>query len=236
MASSTSNRSGDIGGGRNSLDSAAILKECCEQSVACRLQLVHCVYSVSATFFTLHEEWVEMVLPKDGESHLIQHAICCISFTYGTSYCAFLGCLVDVRQHTPGKVRIVATFPKQLTVTNLRQSFRVPVIESSGLETIIRTFDAQEFHVVAHNITESGMEVEFPERTDYGLTPGASVSVELRFRGEIVLRSAEVRRISENYCGLVFASPLDVQSQNAAARMRGIVLSLQQMWLKSRLN
>lgn len=237
MFTSTSNRSADVGGMRYSLESARILAECCEQSANCRFQLVHCVYSLHATFVSLHDEWIEILLPsKDGESYLIQHAICCISFSYGTSYCAFLGCLVDVRQDSPGHVRIVVTFPKQLTVTNLRQSFRVPVVDNAGLETTIRTATDREFRVIAHDITESGMEFELPAGIDPGFDAGSQLTVELRFRDEVVVRPAEIRRKIENRCGVAFSSPVDEQAQQQATRMRGIVLSLQQLWLRSRLN
>ena len=74
-----------------------------------------------------------MTLPSgDGDSRLVENAICCISFSYGASQCAFVGCIIDVRRSVPGEVRIVVRFPKLLVTTNLRQSFRVPVIGEVG--------------------------------------------------------------------------------------------------------
>ena len=237
MVTSTTNRSGDVGGTRHSLDAPTILVECCEQSVICRFQLVHCAFLTHATFVAMHEEWIEIRMPsQDGESSLIQHAICCISFSYGTSYCAFLGCLVDVRRKGNGDFQVFVTFPEQLVVTNLRHAFRVPVIEKSGLETILRTWQNQEFTVVARDITEEGIEIELPSGTDQGLTVGAPISIELKYRGEAVKRSAEVRRIiGKHLYSVAFVGGHDDQGQNQASRLRGIVLSLQQLWLRSRL-
>ena len=236
MTTSTPSRSSEVDGMRYSLDSTRILTECCEQSATCRFQLVHCVYSVHATFVAMHEEWIELQMPpNEGESPLIQHAICCISFSYGTSYCAFLGCLIDVRRMVPGELQIVVTFPKQLIVTNLRQSFRVPVVEKSGFETLIRTLKDEEYSVIARDITEGGIEVEFPPGTDPGLTIGSTISVEMRFKGEVVQRAATVRRTVDNRCGVAFVNAQDDNAQRQASRMRGMVLSLQQLWLRSRL-
>lgn len=236
MLTSTTNRSADAGGTRNSLDSRGILRECCEQSAICRFQLVHCAFLTHATFVAMREEWLEIRMPsQDGESSLIQHAICCISFSYGTSYCAFLGCLVDVRRRSNGDFLVFVTFPEQLVVTNLRHAFRVPVIEKAGLETIIHTWQNQEFTVIARDITEEGIEVELPGKSDPGLAVGASISVELKYRGEVVRRSAEIRRIIGKHCGIAFVGAQDDQGQNQSSRLRGIVLSLQQLWLRSRL-
>lgn len=235
MFTSTSNRPESVDGTRNSLDSTRILSECCEHLATCRFQLVHCVYSVHAKFMELREQWIEIQMPSnDGDSQLIEHAICCVSFSYGTSYCAFLGCLVDIRKNVPGQIRIVATFPKQLIVTNLRRTFRVPVIDNSGLETIIRTSKGEEFTVVTRDITEGGIEFESFTGIDAGISIGSKVSVEMKFRGEVVERSAEVRRVLDNRCGVAFDDIRDDHSQIQALQMRGIVLSLQQLWLRSR--
>ena len=131
---------------------------------------------------------------------------------------------------------MIATVPKELTITNLRQSFRVPVIRTAGLETIIRTEDDRTFIVNALDIAEAGLEVEFAGGDTSGLVIGAPVVVELGFRGEVIQRAAEIRRIHAGRCGLLFDNRSDEIGHRQAACVHGLVLSLQQHWLKSRLN
>jgi hypothetical protein len=236
FTSNLTSRSSNTSDTQCSLDAKRILGECCEQLSACRFQLVHCEYSVHATFAATFPDYIELaVSSSESDEPIHPQAICCISFSYGTSYCAFLGCLIDVRLVQRGEYRVCATTPKQLTVTNLRQSFRVPVIEASGLETTVRNGKGEAFSVVAHDITEQGIEIEFPSGSHHNCSLRSMVNVELKFRGEVVHRMAQVRRVIGDRCGLAFEAPSDAAGQKQASCMRGIVLSLQQLWLRSRL-
>ncbi len=236
MATKTSTRAVDRSDAEHSLDSSKVLTECCQQGTACRFQLVHSGYSAPAIFVPILAQGIELQISSDemGEP-LLPQAICCISFPYRTTFCAFLGCIVDVRQPKSKVRRVIVSVPQQLTTTNLRQSFRVPIIQHSGLETVVRTADNQQFVVDTHDIAQAGLEIEFAEGDPPRLSVGQSLSVELRFRGEVVQRTGDVRRIQGNRCGLLFGQNPDDGDHQQAARMNGIMLSLQQMWLKSRL-
>lgn len=219
------------------MGTAAILDDCCANSVVCRFQLAHSGDSMTASFHSQSRQGIEFVVspPENGRFPRSQ-AIVCVSFPFRTSFCAFLVCVTDVQQLNSGKCLVVSTVPEDVTITNLRQSFRVPVIRHSGLETILRTSDDQTFHVNALDIAESGIEVEFEAGTDSGLAVGSSVIVELRFRGEVIQRTAEVRRIYADRCGLYFENSADESGHRVAARLHGLVLAIQQLWLKSRLS
>lgn len=236
MVTAAPSRAGELGGTRYSMDAPKILAECCEQGTLCRFQLVHCEFSESATFCSTHDDWTELAMASTkGDEPIQLHSISCVSFSYGNSYCAFLGCLIDVRRPEPGELRIVVTTPSSLTVTNLRQSFRIPVIDQAGLETTIRTSEQKEFFVSARDISESGLEIEFAPETEHRLCVGASIIVKLKYRGEIVQRVAQVRRLFGDRCGIFFGNPTDEETRRQAAAMRGIALSLQQFWLRNRL-
>lgn len=218
------------------LESGRIVSECCEHGSSCRFQLVHSEFSLHATFVALHVDGSGLHLAlEDGGGSLNDHAICCVSFPYGTSFCAFLGCLIDVRPQVRGERLVVTTIPPMLTVTNLRRSFRVPVIEQAGLETIVQTPTGRKITVAARDITEDGTEIEIPDNVLHEFSPGTCVSIELKFRGDVVQRTAQVRRIERTRCGLSFNPPPEESEKRGAATMRGIVLSLQQLWLRNRL-
>ena len=236
MVISTSTVAGDSDSTSVELDVKRVLTDCCAQSASCRFQLVHSEFSMHATFLALHDVALELQLySEDVGGSLHSEAICCLSFPYGASFCAFLGRLIDVSNLELGERRVLCTVPPQLTVTNLRESFRVPVVEQAGLVTILCTPSNQRFTVSACDITEAGMEINFAAGDDHGLTVGTSVAVELQFRGKVVKRTAEIRRLVRNRCGLSFNRPSGATARQEAEQLRGIVLSLQQVWLKSRL-
>ena len=237
MAITSSTRVADIHDTRNSLDSEKVLSDCCEQGVVCYFQLVHCGCPARATFVAVHPHGIKLrISPEENDVLLLPQAMCCVSFTYRTAFCAFLGCLIEVDEPTSTGRDIVASVPQQLTTTNLRQSFRVPVIQDSGLETIVRTEDGKSFSAMVLDIAETGLEMEFATDARPALWVGTSLFVELRFRGEIVQRAAVVRRVAGVCCGLSYRrNPSNADEQRQANRMNGIVRSLQQMWLKSRI-
>ena len=107
----------------------------------------------------------------------------------------------------------------------------------SGLETKVRTSKNEERSQSSalRYLPNGGIEIELPLESAPILTVGSTIAIEMAFRGEVVQRGARVVAVRENRCGLAFLSPQDENSQRQAARTRGIVLSLQQLWLKSRL-
>lgn len=105
---------------RRETGSAKILEECCQRQAICRLHLVHCDFSAMAKFAAIVQELVEIQLPQiEDETILTNEAICCISFTDKATCLAFLGCLVDVKRDVPTAIRLVITFPPQMTISDL---------------------------------------------------------------------------------------------------------------------
>lgn len=235
MFTITKPRSGDVDDIKQQLESARILKECCENSEKCRFQLIHCMHMAHATFLSIQEDRLEIRMPsKGGDTQLIPEALCCISFAYGSFYCAFLGYVVAIRRIESDQTNCIITFPKQLNVTNLRRSFRVPIAENSGLKATIVTPQGHKVKVNPCDITEWGMEIEVVAAQDYGLEVGLMVEVELNFRDEVIQRTAEIRRSDESRCGLSFLELTGNDASRQASQLRSVVLSLQQLWLRSR--
>ena len=237
MASVTSSRAIGSDDLQSSLDSKKVITECCECSGSCRFQMVHSGYSTPASFVTTSPRGVELrISPENAEEKFSPQSICCVSFPYRTSFCAFLGCLMDVRLLSSGERRLTVSIPQQLMTTNLRQSFRVPVIKDSGLQSLIRTAVDQTYDVVVRDIADAGIEIEFSVGNVPELTVGRFLDVELRFRDETIQRRGEVRRVTGNKVGLAFnPQPEDEQENQQAIRMNGLVLAIQQLWLRSRL-
>ncbi len=232
-----SNRLHDADTDPHNVDATAILDECCQQSAACRFQLLHSGYSARGTFQAFRAQRIELrISAEEGSEPILPQSICCVTFPHQNSICAFLGCVIDVRRQSPAQCKVIATIPKQLTMTNLRQSFRVPVIQQSGLVVNIQTSEGRTFVVQARDIADDGMEIEFAPNEDHRLAVGKTVLIELRFRDEVALRTAEVRRLADSRCGLLIRTPLDDEEHRQAGRMHAIVVLLRQLWLKSRIS
>ena len=233
---SSSRRAMPSGSHQQVVEATPILSECCEQETSCRLQLVHSGHSVHATLQSLSKNGVLLRVALDDHSdELRPHALCCVAFPHRASLCAFLGCLLESHNQDSAGREVVIEMPQLLTVANLRQSFRVPVVHQSGLQVLFRLPDQRELVAEALNIAETGIEVEFAAKDNPpALAAGTAVDVELRFRDELVQLTGEVRR-HQGTCAVMFAKPEGDGPQRQVARLHGMVLSLQQLWLKSRL-
>ena len=235
--SSSSRRAIPSGSHQHSVESAPILSECCGQATSCRLQLVHSGHCVRATLQSLQQDGVLLHVAVDDHSdELRARTLCCVAFPYRASLCAFLGCLTEIRNSDLMGREVVVERPTLLTVANLREAFRVPVVQQSGLQVVVRVAGQRELEAVALNIAETGIEVEFTAKDNpVSLTAGTPVEVELRFRDELVQLTGDVRR-HQGTCAVMFAKPEGDGPQRQATRLHGIVLSLQQLWLKNRLH
>ncbi len=232
----TSFRISGIDDGKHVLDPTSILNECCDLRSTCRFQLVHNGSPFRAIFLGMRPNGIELDIPTEGRAERLQtEAICCVSFPFRTSLCAFLGCLVDVQTQISGERRVITTIPKQLTITNLRRSFRVPVIQHAGFEATIRLADSRLLSVNVCDVTEAGINVEFSADDHPNLSVGIAVGVEVRFRGELIQKKGEVSRLSGSHCIIVFASPMFEEDRREEDRWRETVSSLQKLWLKSRI-
>ena len=237
MLTATQNRTSLADEFKTPLDASQVLNESCGSSQACRFQLVQSEFSNSCVLLSFNEEHLEIRLPeKDGDTQLIPASICCVSFPYAASYCALLGHLVTIRRFESGYVHCVISVPNHLTVTNLRRSFRVPVPENSGLKTTIHTPANQKFKVNTCGVTEGGLEIEIPLTEIHDLAVGMAIDVELSFRDQIIKRTAEIRRVDGKRYGLAFMSGAPESCSVQRSQMRSLVLSMQQLWLRTRLN
>ncbi|WP_157606042.1 hypothetical protein [Schlesneria paludicola] len=219
----------------NSLESAKVLHECCERGTSCRFKLIHNGYVAPARFLTLNGSNVRLQLSVEHDDEpLPEQAIACISFSYQSKFCAILGCVIEVGPLVAEYQSVTISIPKQVLTTNLRQSFRVPVVPDAGLETRILLPNQQWLPVQARDLADSGIEVELTAADWPELTVGTAVAIELRFRGETLEKPGEVRRINASGFGIAFD---DVGSECEAprdAQLARMTLVLQQLWLKNR--
>jgi hypothetical protein len=232
----TSDQGNDADNSQQDQDPVILLGECCEKEAECRFHLVRSGHSFRATFLFMRPDHVELRLTTDDcHEWFDRNALCCVSFSYRTSFCAFLGSVIDGQRPDSSERRVAVTIPAQLTITNARQSFRVPVLPNSGLESTARLPGDSWRPVRIRDLSATGAAIEFPTEPPE-LLVGARLKVELRFRGGSVQMIGEIRRHTDSTCAVAFASPDGDLEQQRATQLHGMVLSLQQIWLKSRLD
>ena len=217
-------------------DAVETLSKQCEKRTPCQVQLIPQELVIRAYFQKLTHETTELCVVDTNLQieQLILHSICCVSFPTQNSYCAFLGCLAAVYGHSHEERRLTVTYPSQLMVTNLRHSFRIPVGHNAGLGVRLGLPGHSPVSVTARNLAESGIEVELAAEW-LPLAVGSIVNVQLCFQGGSIDRVAEVRRLADDSCSLMFHHPMDDQSKQQSMSFQKLIRTLQQLWLKNRL-
>lgn len=216
-------------------DTRAVFNECCAANASCRLQIVLSGRSVNATFHSAQEN--SIVLRTATSEHVeeyVPHTLCCVSFPHRTLFCAFVGCLVEHRGLDGALHEVVVGVPRGLTSTNLRRSFRVPVVDEADLRVVLH-LGGKSFLVEPLNVSENGIEIDVVDRMNEPPPVGSEVTADLQLRDDRARIPGRVRRIDGTHCAIMFEGSADNQTEEMDAPLHGIVLALQQLWLKNRI-
>lgn len=211
-----------------------ILIDCCDQKRACRFLMLHSGFSAKAIFAAFNTNDVTLLVSREEATTLIPQAICCVSFPHNGSYCAFLSNLIEATEGNADHFKATLSLPNQLVTTNLRQSFRVPVLPEAEFKAAISPNDDQWFAVIPIDIAQTGLEIELGEKTEFAPAIGDVVNAEFGLNAETVRRRCEVRRIAGPRVGLSFVESDDKADLEKATAISSMVISLQQVWLRSR--
>ena len=119
------------------------------------------------------------------------------------------------------------------TEFNQRQTFRIPLWDSSGLSVQIRT-DESQVSVKPTNISLTGIFVEVHPDDWLDLQQDADVEVTLEFEGETQTHHAIVRRREGNGYGLFFPESMKGEEIDPPPGITRIVMELQRRWMARR--
>ena len=116
------------------------------------------------------------------------------------------------------------------TEFNRRQTFRVPLWDSSGLYAQIRT-EETELQVTPTNVSLTGIFVQ-PRGDDWlDLELGDNVEVNLDFEGQALSYLGVVRRCENNGFGLFFPVTMNAEEIDPPPELTRIVMELQRRWM-----
>ena len=201
---------------------------------ACRLHLLHSGHVIDATIQAVRAERVVLHVSSRQRDEMLQpEALCCVAFPFRQSLYAFVGCVNKVRD---GEAVLEVHFdiPATLAATNLRRSFRVPVVRDAGVELTLLLGDGTRIDAEAVNISESGVEANLPP-DDNRLAIDDVVQCELRFRDQCIALPAVVRRRQLSHRALQFTPSRTPDARQQIAALQRVVRVIEQIWLKSRL-
>lgn len=119
--------------------------------------------------------------------------------------------------------------------TNSRELFRVPVIPKSGLSGAVRFADQDSHGVKVCDVSEAGVKVEFATENPPNVSVGMRVEFDVLYRDESILMKGVVSRLADDHVVIVFAQATDDEGRRNAGRWREVAPSIQQLWLKYRL-
>lgn len=212
-----------------------ILRACCDNNFSCRFQIVQHEWSKPANFLRISPAGLEVrVTTEEGRDALRVGTICCVSFPFELSFCVFLASISDLLIKGDNDFRVVLPVPQHIKVSNLRRLYRVPIVSEAELRVTAQLSDDRGLEVHARDIAESGIEIDFGDGELPPLNIGMLIGIHLNYRDESAQRKAEVRRLDGTRCGLLFRTPSAEVEREQSAALNNIVMSLQQLWLKSR--
>lgn len=212
-----------------------LLHDCCEQTTSCRLHLLHTGDQVPAMFQAVSQrQLIVRVAESYQAASLHVDALCCISFPVQQSFCAFLG-RVTGNVMTAAGAEIAFTLPQVIESTNLRRSFRVPIVQEAHVELVVCTRGRMRLSALPVNASDSGLEAQLT--TDEApIEVNDPVRLDIRFRKDMVELPAVVRRREASRFGFELDLPAIPDSRERLAAWQRMVRSLEQVWLKNRLS
>jgi hypothetical protein len=211
-----------------------ILTDCCQRQASCRLHLLHKGRVIDSTFVSLQPGCITVAFTNTSrDDSPPTGSLCCVTFPYRQSLHAFLaGVQIAISDGTATEVQL--DLPASLSVTNLRRTYRVPVVRESGVELIVHLPDGRRIPSEILNLSEAGAEVTLPA-DDIPLPVDTEIRCDLKFRDDTLEVPAIVRRRQQAHCGFQFALIRVPESRRAIATLQRMVRSLEQVWLKNRL-
>ena len=116
------------------------------------------------------------------------------------------------------------------TETNQRQTFRIPIHDSSGLSVQIRKDDKQ-YSVTPTNLSLTGIFIVLRPDDRLNLSQDDDLEVILEFEGETQMLHGIVRSCQDNGYGLLFPESMNSDQMNPSPEISRIVMELQRRWI-----
>ena len=216
----------------------AIMEECCSFHVPAVLISPDTNTIFQARFASVADGIISFDVLQDEGTVLKSLSTCCVSyFREGRAY-LFLSVVQGYRHlQSTDRPRLDLSHPTEITATDVRRAFRVPVLAEVGLEVGVVTGEGKKYHPRPGDISFGGMMVAFPEAGVPDLQVGQTLQVEISLGRDSVQFSAEVRQrmgVHKHKFGLFFPECYRGNAFEPPQAYRRIVMGTEKAWLKHR--
>lgn len=136
-----------------------------------------------------------------------------------------------------GLPRMTLELPEQITGTDVRKAFRVPVLPDANLKITLVTSDRAQHQPRALDVSYGGMLVVFEGGEVPEFVVGQQVKVQISLEGQVLAIDGEVRRRMgdlRNKYGLLFPDCVVADGFKAPEPYRRVVVAIEKAWLQHR--
>ena len=225
------------GGGDDLTEMFDILKECCVHSVPAVIISPDNNLIFEARFASDAEGLISFEVLQDAGNSLRSLSTCCVSYFREGRAFIFLSVVQGYRHlKTSDRPWLMLSHPTQITATDVRRAFRVPVLAEIGL-TVSMTVDGKEYRPRPGDISFGGMMVVFPEKGVPDLAVGQTMQMTVELEGQQVELKGEVRQCfgdHKNKFGIFFPECYRGDAFHPPEAFRRIVMNTEKAWLKHR--
>ena len=189
---------------------------------------------IQGRFAAIAENTVTFDLTDRPAEELRPLTVCCITL-YRNGRAFLFASLV--REYTPrlaGRLaRVVVRLPDKVVGSDMRESFRVPVMAGVDIRCTLRLGD-QSWPTSVVDVSLGGIQLEFRPGQEPDLEVGRHVTLDLALGPDAATLKAEVRRKQDRRVGLFFYEHFHFDEFRSPDAFRRIVLALERHWLATR--
>ncbi len=186
-------------------DTAATLKECCENHVSAMIATPEVQAGIPVRFAYLGRDTITFDLVSSTDASFKASTMCAVTSFLGKSVCSFL---TTVRKHSQGEgdqpSQLILDLPSNMAVIDLRGAVRIPIVKDSGLEVQMVLDEYSTETPTALDLSQTGMLVEFPADRCPDLSEGDLVRVGIALHESTAEYMVEVRHRTGGKYGLMF--------------------------------
>ncbi len=201
-----------------------LMTDCCEQRCKAHVISTSLAVIANAKFVSANEQ--EIRLELDDQVPFRPKTLCCVSFTLKNRAHVFMSKVAHF-DHSAVPAVLNVELPKQVSVAELRSTFRIPVAENIELKCETKLIDRAPLSAKVHDISLNGIAIELEQVPE--LSIGDEVELMLQLNGFQVPVKAELRNIQETRLGMLLLG-------DKTDELKRLVRQLEMEFLRSRKN
>lgn len=214
-----------------------ILKECCHHSAPAVIISPDNNLIFEARFARDSEGIISFEVLQDHGTTLRNLSTCCVSYFREGRAFIFLSVVQGYRHNKAAdKPWLTLSHPTQITATDVRRAFRVPVLAEIGLN-VSMSVDGKAYTPRPGDISFGGMMVVFPEEGVPDIEVGQTMQMNISLEGLQVDLKGEIRQRFgdfKNKFGIFFPECHQGDAFKPPEAYRRIVMGTEKAWLKHR--